>query len=34
MRFLDSVLRHDPGWIRRRVGIARHWIATHPFEPP
>src|SRR5437764_1378150 len=32
-RFLDYVGRHDRVWICRRVDIARHWIATHPFEP-
>ena len=30
-RFLDYVLEHDKVWICRRVDIARHWIATHPF---
>ncbi len=31
-RFLDHVQRHDRVWICRRVEIARHWIATHPFR--
>jgi allantoinase len=31
-RFLDHVQRHDRVWICRRVEIARHWIATHPFS--
>ena len=30
-RFLDYVARHDGVWITRRIDIARHWIATHPF---
>lgn len=33
-RFLDYVLQHDKVWITRRIDIARHWIATHPYEPP
>jgi putative urate catabolism protein len=30
-RFLDHVLAHDHVWICRRIEIAQHWIATHPF---
>ncbi|MTJ81411.1 MAG: allantoinase PuuE [Telmatospirillum sp.] len=30
-RFLDHVMRHDKVWICRRVDIARHWHARHPF---
>jgi allantoinase len=30
-RFLDHVMKHDGLWITRRVDIARHWIATHPY---
>ena len=30
-RFLDHVESHDRVWICRRVDIARHWIARHPF---
>jgi len=33
-RFLDYVLGHDKVWVCRRVDIARHWIATHPFNVP
>jgi putative urate catabolism protein len=33
-RFLDYVARHDRVWICRRVDIARHWQATHPFQMP
>jgi hypothetical protein len=32
MRFLDYVQQHDRVWICRRVDIARHWIAQHPFR--
>lgn len=32
-RFLDHVAAHDRVWITRRIDIARHWRATHPFEP-
>jgi putative urate catabolism protein len=31
MRFLDYIQSHDRVWICRRIDIARHWIATHPF---
>jgi allantoinase len=31
-RFLDHVQVHDRVWITRRVDIARHWQATHPFD--
>ncbi len=30
-RFIDYVQKHDNVWIARRIDIARHWIATHPF---
>ena len=32
-RFLDHVRAHDDVWCARRIDIARHWIATHPFAP-
>jgi allantoinase len=32
-RFLDHVQRHDRVWVARRIDIARHWKATHPFDP-
>src|SRR4029453_15520516 len=32
VRFLDHVERHDRVWICRRVDIARHWIARHPYQ--
>jgi putative urate catabolism protein len=31
-RFLDYVQRHDRVWLARRIDIARHWIATHPYR--
>jgi len=31
-RFLDYVLNHDKVWVARRIDIARHWLATHPYE--
>ena len=31
-RFLDHVQAHDRVWICRRIDIARHWKATHPFD--
>jgi peptidoglycan/xylan/chitin deacetylase (PgdA/CDA1 family) len=30
-RLLDHVLKHHGVWVARRVDIARHWIAIHPF---
>ena len=30
-RFLDYARSHDRVWFARRIDIARHWIATHPF---
>jgi allantoinase len=32
-RFLEYVLSHEHVWICRRVDIARHWIASHPYRP-
>jgi putative urate catabolism protein len=31
-RFLDYVLQHQHVWICRRIDIARHWMAQHPFR--
>lgn len=31
-RFVDYALRHEEVWLCRRVDIARHWIARHPFS--
>ncbi len=30
-KFLDYVQSHERVWICRRIDIARHWKATHPF---
>jgi peptidoglycan/xylan/chitin deacetylase (PgdA/CDA1 family) len=30
-RFLDHVQQHADVWICRRIDIARHWIAHHPY---
>jgi allantoinase len=32
-RFLEYVLQRQDVWICRRIDIARHWMATHPFRP-
>jgi putative urate catabolism protein len=31
-RFLDYVQNHEQVWITRRIDIANHWRATHPFS--
>ena len=31
-RFLDHIGRHERVWICRRIDIARHWKAVHPFD--
>jgi allantoinase len=31
-RFLDYVLNHREVWVCRRIDIARHWMATHPYK--
>ncbi len=31
-RFLDYVQAHDQVWITRRIDIAQHWRAVHPFS--
>ena len=30
-RFLDHVRSHDRVWVTRRIDIARHWLAAHPY---
>ncbi len=30
-RFIDHVLSHERVWIARRIDIARHWLAVHPY---
>jgi putative urate catabolism protein len=32
-RFLDHLEKHEHVWVTRRIDIARHWKATHPFDP-
>lgn len=32
-RFLDHIEKHDRVWVCRRVDVARHWIAKHPYRP-
>ena len=32
-RFLDHIEKHDRVWVCRRVDVARHWIAHHPYNP-
>ena len=31
-RFLDHIEAHDRVWVCKRVDIARHWKASHPFD--
>lgn len=31
-RFLDYALGHESVWFARRDEIARHWVATHPYQ--
>lgn len=31
-RLLDHVLKHRDVWVTRRLDIARHWIAAHPYS--
>ncbi|MGL4408272.1 MAG: allantoinase, partial [Zoogloea sp.] len=31
-RFLDHIEKHDKVWVCRRVDIARHWVARHPWQ--
>ena len=33
-RFLDYVVQHDKVWVTRRIDIADHWRAVHPFSMP
>lgn len=32
-RFLDHIESHDRVWVCRRIDIARHWRALHPWQP-
>jgi putative urate catabolism protein len=31
-RFLDHIAQHDRVWVCRRIDIARHWAARHPYR--
>ena len=31
-KFLDYVASHERVWVARRIDIARHWKAVHPFK--
>ena len=31
-RFLDHIAAHEHVWVCRRIDIARHWQATHPYQ--
>jgi allantoinase len=31
-RLLDHIQKHPGVWITRRVDIAKHWMATHPYQ--
>ena len=33
-RFIDYVKGHDKVWMPRRIDIAKHWRATHPYAAP
>lgn len=33
-RFIDYVKSHDKVWLARRIDIADHWRATHPYAAP
>ena len=33
-RFIEYVQSHDKVWIARRIDIARHWAAEHPYAKP
>jgi peptidoglycan/xylan/chitin deacetylase (PgdA/CDA1 family) len=32
-RFINYALQHPKVWVCRRVDIARHWRAQHPYRP-
>jgi hypothetical protein len=31
-KFLDHIEKHDKVWVCKRIDIARHWKAQHPFK--
>ncbi|MFT3906862.1 MAG: allantoinase PuuE [Steroidobacteraceae bacterium] len=34
LRFIEYIQAQPQVWIARRIDIARHWLAQHPYEPP
>jgi len=32
-KFLDHIARFDRVWVCKRIDIARHWMAEHPYQP-
>lgn len=30
-RFLDYIMGHDRVWVAKRIDVARHWLAEHPY---
>jgi putative urate catabolism protein len=32
-RFIEHILGHEGVWVTRRIDIARHWLAHHPYRP-
>ena len=32
VKFLDHITAHDKVWVARRIDIANHWVANHPFQ--
>lgn len=32
-RFLEHIASRDGVWVARRIDIARHWLAHHPYGP-
>jgi peptidoglycan/xylan/chitin deacetylase (PgdA/CDA1 family) len=30
-RLLDHIQKHQGVWVTRRLDIAKHWMATHPY---
>ena len=32
-RFIDYVQSHEKVWLARRIDIAQHWTANHPYVP-
>lgn len=33
-KFIDYVASHDDVWVPRRIDIADHWAAEHPYQAP